>query len=112
MGSTTVGQGNTVTGGTGRQVYSTGLYATGNLAGTRVIGNTFSGNAGSGVMLVNATGITVGGTGARSGNIITNNRAFGFYASGTSTGSSAVSNTITGNRVNVLRTAARSLAFR
>ena len=112
VGSTTVGQGNTVTGGTGRQVYSTGLYATGNLAGTRVIGNTFSGNVGSGVMLVNATGITVGGTGARSGNIITNNRAFGFYASGTSTGSSAVSNTITGNRVNVLRTAARSLAFR
>ena len=112
VGSTTVGQGNTVTGGTGRQVYSTGLYATGNLAGTRVIGNTFSGNVGSGVMLVNATGITVGGTAAGSGNIITNNRAFGFYASGTSTGSSAVSNTITGNRVNVLRTAARSLAFR
>jgi hypothetical protein len=112
VGSTTVGQGNTVTGGTGRQAYSTGLYATGNLAGTRVIGNTFSGNAGSGVMLVNATRITVGGTAAGSGNIITNNRAFGFYASGTSTGSSAVGNTIAGNRVNVLRTAARSLAFR
>ena len=112
VGSTTVGQGNTVTGGTGRQVYSTGLYATGNLAGTRVIGNTFSGNVGSGVMLVNATGITVGGTAAGSGNIITNNRAFGFYASGTSTGSSAVSNTITGNRVNISRSIARSLAFR
>jgi parallel beta-helix repeat protein len=112
VGSTTVGQGNTVTGGTGRQVYSTGLYATGNLAGTRVIGNTFSGNAGSGVMLVNATRITVGGTAAGSGNIITNNRAFGFYAIGTSTGSSAVRNTITGNRVNVSRSIARSLAFR
>jgi hypothetical protein len=59
-----------------------------------------------------SAGITVGGTAAGSGNIITNNRAFGFYASGTSTGSSAVGNTITGNRVNVLRTAARSLAFR
>ena len=112
VGSTTVGQGNTVTGGTGRQVYSTGLDATGNLAGTRVIGNTFSGNVGSGVMLVNATGITVGGTAAGSGNIITNNRAFGFYASGTSTGSSAVGNTITGNRVNISRSIARSLAFR
>jgi|GEM_PF-5292505 len=112
VGSTTVGQGNTVTGGTGRQAYSTGLYATGNLAGTRVIGNTFSGHAGSGAMLVNATGITVGGTAAGSGNIITNNRAFGFYASGTSTGSSAVGNTITGNRVNISRSIARSLAFR
>ena len=112
VGSTTVGQGNTVTGGTGRQAYSTGLYATGNLAGTRVIGNTFSGNAGSGVMLVNATRITVGGTAAGSGNIITNNRAFGFYASGTSTGSSAVGNTIAGNRVNISRSIARSLAFR
>jgi hypothetical protein len=112
VGSTTVGQGNTLIGGTGRQVYSTGLYATGNLAGTRVIGNTFSGNAGSGVMLVNATGITVGGTAVGSGNIITNNRGFGFYASGTSTGSSAVGNTITGNRVNISRSIARSLAFR
>ncbi|MEI6258177.1 MAG: right-handed parallel beta-helix repeat-containing protein, partial [Planctomycetota bacterium] len=112
VGSTTVGQGNTVTGGTGRQVYSTGLYATGNLAGTRVIGNTFSGHAGSGVMLVNATGIAVGGTTAGAGNIITKNRAFGFYASGTSTGSSAVANRIAGNRVNVSQTRARSLAFR
>ena len=112
VGSTTVGQGNTLIGGTGRQVYSTGLYATGNLAGTRVIGNTFSGNAGSGAMLVNATGIAVGGTAAGSGNIITNNRGFGFYASGTSTGSSAVGNTIAGNRVNISRSIARSLAFR
>jgi len=56
--------------------------------------------------------IAVGGTTAGAGNIITNNRGFGFYASGTSTGSSVVANTIVGNRVNVLRTAARSLAFR
>jgi len=77
------------------------------------IGNAMGfGHAGSGVMLVNATRIAVGGTAAGSGNIITNNRAFGFYASGTSTGSSAVRNTITGNRVNVSRSIARSLAFR
>ena len=77
--------------------YSTGVYATGNLAGTVVQGNTIRANGGNGVMLVNAQRITIGGPATGAGNIIDSNGGFGVIASGKCTGSLVQGNLITGN---------------
>lgn len=95
------GEGNTITGGTARGLYSTGIYVTGTAAGSRVQANTVSGN-GSGVMLVDARGVLVGGTADADRNTITGNRGYGLFAMGNCTGSVVQRNVISGNGRNVL----------
>jgi parallel beta-helix repeat protein len=95
------GEGNTITGGTARGLYSTGIYVTGTAAGSRVQDNTVSGN-GSGVMLVDARGVLVGGTADADRNTITGNRGYGLFALGNCTGSVVQRNVISGNGRNVL----------
>ena len=73
--------------------------------------NTVSGN-GSGVMLVAARGVLVGGTTDAEGNTITRNRGYGLFATGNSTGSIVQRNVISGNGRNVLTARAFRLAFR
>ncbi|MFO0422421.1 MAG: right-handed parallel beta-helix repeat-containing protein, partial [Planctomycetia bacterium] len=105
------GAGNVITGGTARGLYSTGVYVTGVATGSRVQSNTVSGN-GSGVMLVTARGVLVGGTTDSDRNTITGNRGFGLFASGNSTGSVVQRNVITGNGRNVFTTRASRLVSR
>ncbi|MFM1903476.1 MAG: hypothetical protein RLZZ440_1376, partial [Planctomycetota bacterium] len=72
---------------------STGLYS-----GTQIVGSSFSENAGNGIMMTAARGITLGGPGA-AGNTIIFNRGWGLAASGTSTGSRLLENQISDNEV-------------
>ncbi|MFM8705977.1 MAG: NosD domain-containing protein, partial [Planctomycetia bacterium] len=95
------GVGNTIIGGLARGLYSTGIYVTGISTLSRVQANTVSNN-GSGVMLVSARGILVGGTADADRNTITGNRGYGLFATGISTGSVVQRNAITGNGRNVL----------
>ncbi|MFM7034795.1 MAG: right-handed parallel beta-helix repeat-containing protein, partial [Planctomycetia bacterium] len=95
------GVGNTIIGGLARGLYSTGIYVTGISTLSRVQANTVSNN-GSGVMLVSARGILVGGTADADRNTITGNRGYGLFATGISTGSVVQRNVITGNGRNVL----------
>ena len=104
LGGTSPNTGNRIVNAAAWTAYSTGVYATGNLAGTVVQGNTIRANGGNGVMLVNAQRITIGGPATGAGNIIDSNGGFGVSASGTCTGSLVQGNLITGNalgKVNV-----------
>jgi hypothetical protein len=83
-----------------------GLYATGNLSGTRVPLNAILGNGSSGIWLNAARGITVGAaplppaaaTVARlGGNLIADNKAWGLLATGWCRGSTIGFNTIVDN---------------
>jgi hypothetical protein len=102
------GAGNVITGGTARGLYSTGIYVTGISTGSRVQANTVSGN-GSGVLLVTARGVLVGGTSDADRNTITGNRGYGLFASGNSAGSVVQRNVITGNGRNVFTSRASRL---
>ena len=104
LGGTTVNTGNRLINSTAWKAYSTGLQVSGNSAGTLVQGNTISGNAGNGVLLVAAKGITIGGAAPNAGNAIRNNIGFGLLASGASDGSLVQGNTITGNRMGAVNT--------
>ncbi len=97
LGGTALNTGNRVVNATAWGSYSTGVYATGNLAGTLVQGNTIQANGGNGVTLVNAQRLTIGGPAAGAGNLIDSNGGFGVAASGTCTGSLVQGNLITGN---------------
>ncbi|NBW97271.1 MAG: hypothetical protein EBR28_11210 [Planctomycetia bacterium] len=99
LGGTTVGAGNRIINSTAWKAYSTGIQASGALAGTLVQGNTISGNAGNGVVLAAARGITIGGSAAGAGNAISTNGGFGLLASGASSGSLVQGNSVTGNRM-------------
>ena len=74
-----------------------GLLATGFLAGTRVQASTISDNALSGVRLVAARGITLGGAAPIEANVITGNRLWGVFASGWCRGSSLAVNVLANN---------------
>jgi hypothetical protein len=67
-----------------------------------------SGN-GSGVMLVGARGVLVGGTTDADRNTITGNRGYGLFATGNSTGSIVQRNAISGNGRNVFTARASRL---
>lgn len=99
LGGAAVNAGNRIINSTAWKAYSTGIQASGNLAGTRVQGNTISGNAGNGVVLVAARGITIGGATPHAGNTIHTNGGFGLLASGVSHGSLVQGNGMTGNRM-------------
>jgi parallel beta-helix repeat protein len=102
------GAGNVITGGTARGLYSTGIYVAGLSTGSRLQANTVSGN-GSGVMLVGARGVLVGGTTDADRNTITGNRGYGLFATGNSTGSIVQRNVISGNGRNVFTARASRL---
>jgi len=76
-----------------------GLFGTGDCAGTTVLANTIQSNR-AGIYLSAVTGITVGTETAGTGNTISANQ-FGLFASGVSTGTSVLGNTITGNVTNI-----------
>lgn len=76
-----------------------GMFGTGDCAGTTVLANTIQSNR-AGVYLSAVTGITVGTETAGTGNTISANQ-FGLFASGVSTGTSVLGNTITGNATNI-----------
>jgi hypothetical protein len=104
LGGTALNSGNRIVNATAWRAYATGVYATGASTGTRIQGNTIRSNSGNGVMLVNATRITVGGAATGAGNLIASNGGFGITAGGTCTGSLIQGNVITGNalgKVNV-----------
>jgi parallel beta-helix repeat protein len=97
LGGTALNSGNRIVNATAWRAYATGVYATGASTGTRIQGNTIRSNSGNGVMLVNATRITVGGAATGAGNLIASNGGFGITAGGTCTGSLIQGNVITGN---------------
>jgi hypothetical protein len=86
FGGTAAGAGNTTVGG------GTGLYATGDLSGTTVFNNDIESN-GTAVGLFSATNLTVGGTLAGAGNLISGVIS-GLFANGPLTGTSVLSNVI------------------
>ncbi|HEY2155147.1 MAG TPA: right-handed parallel beta-helix repeat-containing protein, partial [Isosphaeraceae bacterium] len=74
-----------------------GLAITGLVDGTRVQANAISGNGGSGVILIKARNLVIGGSTPESGNGIVSNRGFGLYATGLSTGTRVQGNLIAAN---------------
>ena len=99
--------------GAGNYVVTTvrGMYAGGPLTSTTVAGNTFvaSGSGGSGMVLDHATGLTVGGTTANLGNLLTASNGNGLWATGNLAGSGVYRNNITGSQYGVALVNARSL---
>jgi len=85
----------------------TGVASTGNgvgiqvgpggYAGTVISGSSFSGNAGNGISLQAARGLTIGGPAVGAGNSLVSNGGYGIAAVGLCTGSSLVGNEIGGN---------------
>ena len=99
---------------------SMGIYATGNLAGTRIAGSRFTGGL-RGMLLDQARGLRVGSTAAGQANTFTGNRAVpsrptfagtGIRAQGDCTGTIVEGNTFTGNNYGFGFVAARGLALR
>jgi len=74
-----------------------GLYITGIVTGTQVQGNEISGNAGNGVMLVQARSLTIGGNSSGAGNGIVGNQSYGVLAYGVCSGSVVQANVIVAN---------------
>jgi len=74
-----------------------GLWATGNLTGTTVQASAIVQNGSSGVRLVAARGITLGGGGLGQANLITGNKLWGLFASGWCKGATISGNQITNN---------------
>jgi hypothetical protein len=99
--------------GAGNYVASTvcGMYAGGPLTSTTVAGNTFvaSGSGGSGMVLDNATGLTVGGTTANLGNLLTASNGNGLWATGNLSGSGVYRNNIAGSQYGIALVNARTL---
>jgi parallel beta-helix repeat protein len=113
LGGTTVDSGNRVINSTAWRSYSVGIQANGISTGTRIRGNTVIGHSGSGVVLKDARGITVGGASPSAGNVIQSNLGNGLLASGICTGSVVQGNTMSGNRLGNLNTrSARQLTVR
>jgi len=101
-------------------VTSMGVYATGNLAGTRVTGSQFTGGL-RGMLLDQARGLRVGSTATGQANTFTGNRAVpsrptfagtGIRAQGDCTGTIVEGNTFTGNNYGFGFVAARGIALR
>jgi parallel beta-helix repeat protein len=113
VGGTAVDAGNRIIDSTAWRAYSTGIRASGSSTGTVVQGNTISGNAGNGLVLVAAKGITIGGAEPNAGNAIHGNNAFGLLATGISNGSLVQGNSFSGNRMGTVNAkAAKGLSLR
>ncbi len=97
VGGAEPGAGNHIAASTAARASSTGIRATGTLTGTRLEGNAIRDNAGSGVVLAAARGISVGGAVVGAGNTITGNGGFGLVASGACSGSVVEGNLLDGN---------------
>jgi hypothetical protein len=99
--------------GAGNYVVSTvcGMYARGTLTSTTVAGNTFlaSASGGSGMVLENATGLTVGGTTASLGNLLTATKGNGLWATGNLSGSGVYRNNIASSQYGIALVNARTL---
>jgi len=93
------GTATTVGNGVGNYVASTvhGLYAAGTMNNTTIAGNIFSASAlgGNAMVLENATGLTVGGSAAGTGNTLTAAQGNGLWAAGHSIGTGFYKNTLT-----------------
>jgi hypothetical protein len=85
-----------------------GLTVTGTSTGTVAQGNVFNRNA-TGVRLLSATGVLIGGSVAGQGNTISNATREGVFAQGFCTNSRVVRNTITGTAVPYNTTQSRNL---
>jgi len=85
-----------------------GLTVTGTSTGTVAQGNVFNRNA-TGVRLLSATGVLIGGYAAGQGNTIQNAAREGVFAQGFCTGSQVIRNTITGTAVPYNTTQSRNL---
>jgi hypothetical protein len=105
IGGSVAGQGNTVA-----NQSSSGLFATGGLAGTTVRGNSFD-DGKLGMTLVSATNATIGGAAANEGNTVERNTDAGLYAAGDSTGTTIRGNGFTDNTTHVLLVNATDLTF-
>jgi len=113
VGGLTANAGNRIINATAWGAFSVGIEATGKLTGTRLQGNLVSGNAGSGVVLTAAQGLTVGGPHPAARNVIQANLGNGLVATGACTGSLVQGNAISGNRAGDLNTrSARHLTVR
>jgi hypothetical protein len=99
--------------GAGNYVVSTvcGMYASGTLTSTTVAGNTFlaSGSGGNAMVLENATGLTVGGTTASLGNLLTASKGNGLWATGNLSGSGVYRNNIASSQYGIALVNARTL---
>ena len=109
------GAATTVGTGAGNYVTSTmnGLYATGTMTNTTIAGNVFSASAvrGNAMALLNATGLTVGGTAASSGNTLTAAQGNGLFAAGIMNGTGFYRNTLTASRNGAVLSNARNFLF-
>jgi len=85
-----------------------GLMATGLLSGSRVRANAISGNGSSGVRLVAARGVSVGGTAPADANQISRNRVWGLLAAGWCRGSTLGGNVFVANTPGAVNTRASS----
>jgi hypothetical protein len=96
------GAATTVGNGAGNYVAATvhGLYAAGAMTNTTVAGNIFSASAlgGNAMVLENATGLTVGGSAAGTGNTLTAAQGNGLWAAGHLVGSGFYKNTLTASK--------------
>jgi len=111
IGGTTASVGNNA----GNYIASTvhGLYAAGVSSNTVISGNIFSASAaGSNAMvLINATGLTVGGSLATQGNTLTASAGNALYAAGNMAGSGFYRNTLTASVNGAVLDSARSFLF-
>ena len=105
IGGAVAGEGNTVV-----NQSSSGLFATGSLAGTLVRGNSFD-DGKLGMTLVSVTNGTIGGTAAGVGNTVERNTDAGLYAAGDSTGTTVRGNGFADNTTHVLLVNATNLTF-
>jgi parallel beta-helix repeat protein len=109
------GAATTVGNGVGNYVASTvhGLYAAGAMTNTTIGGNIFSASAsgGNAMVLVNATGLTVGGSAAGIGNTLTAAQGNGLFATGLLTGTGFYRNTLTASTNGVVLSSARNFLF-
>jgi hypothetical protein len=109
------GAATTVGNGAGNYVASTvhGLYAAGVMNHTTVAGNIFSASAagGNAMVLENATGLTVGGSAAGTGNTLTAALGNGLWAAGHLVGSGFYKNTLTASRTGAVLINATNFLF-
>ncbi|MGP0065397.1 MAG: beta strand repeat-containing protein [Isosphaeraceae bacterium] len=89
-----------------------GVYITGVVTGTQVQSNEISSNTGTGVMLVKARRLTIGGNSSAAGNGIVGNLGYGLAAYGGCSGSIVRKNTIAANaQGNVNLTRSRGITY-
>jgi parallel beta-helix repeat protein len=90
------------------QANGNGLRATGNQAGSAVVGNTFTGNRGFGIHLYAATGLNVDGNSATG---VNTSASMGLYATGDLAGTRVVNNVFRGGLRGALLSNATNLVF-